>query len=114
MADVPGFISPFTSVTKSSPIPTEADTAVPAPPTMAPMVAPTSGAPSTRPARNPTTLQDVGRGRERLSVERERSIGVPHDHCDVIEYEVMLVPPQADDFVTDLIGPSHVVVPNGP
>jgi hypothetical protein len=29
--------------------------------------------------------QDVGHGRERLSVERERSVGVPHDHCHVIE-----------------------------
>src|SRR5882672_7315992 len=26
----------------------------------------------------------------------------------------MLVPTQADDFVADLIGPSHVVVPNCP
>ena len=42
--------------------------------------------------------QDVGRGRERLSVERERSVGMPHDHCNIVEYKVMLVPPQADDF----------------
>src|SRR6266481_7777187 len=58
MADVPGFISSFTSLTKSSPIPAEAKTATePAPPTMAPMVAPVIGAPSTKPAIKPTTLQ---------------------------------------------------------
>ena len=39
-ADVPGFISPFTSVMKSSSIPTEAERAVVVPPIAAPMVAP--------------------------------------------------------------------------
>src|SRR5262249_53394662 len=54
-ADVPGFISPCTSLTKSPLIPADVNVmAVPAPPTTAPIAAPTTGTPSTRPARNPT------------------------------------------------------------
>ena len=88
MADVPGFISSFTSLTKSSPIPAEAKTA--------------TGTSATHHGTNGRAdqwgadhqarqephhaqAQDVGHGRERLSVERERSVGVPHDHCHVIE-----------------------------
>jgi hypothetical protein len=73
MADVPGFISPRTSLTKSSPIPAEVKPmAVPAPPIMAPTVAPTSGTPSTRPAMKPTAEKprrlDAAGNCSRLSV----------------------------------------------
>src|SRR5262249_50507946 len=54
-ADVPGFITRSTSLTKPSPIPAHTTLmAVPAPPTIAPIAAPTNGRPSTRPARKPT------------------------------------------------------------
>src|SRR5439155_12712351 len=60
------------------------------------------------------TAQNVGRGRERLSFERERSVGVPHDHRHILENEVMLVPTQLGDFFSDLIGSPHVVVSDCP
>jgi len=34
-----------------------------------------------------------------LSVERERSVGVAHDHGDVLENEVVLAPPKAHELV---------------
>src|SRR4029450_1322578 len=58
--------------------------------------------------------KEVGCAREPLSVDGEGSVEVPHDHRQVIEEEVVLDPPQADDFVADLIGPPHVVVPHCP
>src|SRR5262249_56869241 len=62
--------------------------------------------------------QDVGDARERLSVERESSVGMAHDHRDVQEGEVRPgptpIPTQPGDLVSDLIGPLHVVVPDGP
>ena len=87
-ADVPGRMSLFTSVTKSSPIPVDINTvAEPADPTIAPIAAPTTGTPSTRPARKPTAEQPrmFGANREPLAVERERSIAMPYDHCHVLE-----------------------------
>src|SRR6266404_2632579 len=37
-----------------------------------------------------------------------------HDHGHVLEDEAVFDPPQAGDFVADLTGPSHVVVPDCP
>ena len=56
-ADVPGFISPSTSRTKSSLIPTELAATEPMPLTTAPTAAPASGAATTRPAMKPTAVQ---------------------------------------------------------
>jgi hypothetical protein len=55
--DVPGFIIASTSRTKSSPIPTRAARAVPAPPSSTPTAAPVSGAATTRPAMKPAAAQ---------------------------------------------------------
>src|SRR5882724_4671360 len=60
------------------------------------------------------TAQNVRGAREPFSVERERSVDVPHDHRHVVEDEVFLVPPQADDFVAHLIGAPNVVVRDCP
>src|SRR6267142_1070915 len=60
------------------------------------------------------TAQDVGGGRKPVSVEREGSVRVPHDHRHLVEDEGVRDPPQADDFVADLVGALHVVVPDCP
>src|SRR5262249_60774421 len=60
------------------------------------------------------TAENVGGDGERLSVERERSVRVPHHHRQIREDEEVLVPPQADDLVTDLMPPVHVVVADCP
>src|SRR5262245_9227989 len=39
---------------------------------------------------------------------------MPHDHRDILEDEIVLVPPETDDFFTDLIGPFDVVVADCP
>src|ERR1700675_53979 len=39
---------------------------------------------------------------------------MPHDHGHVLEDEAVFDPPQAGDFVADLTGTSHVVVPDCP
>src|SRR5262249_38703830 len=41
-------------------------------------------------------------------------VGVPNDHRDVLENEVRPVPAEPDDLLSDLGGPAHVVVPDGP
>src|SRR5262249_52099590 len=57
-AEVPGFIIPSTSRTKSPPIPTDAAaTPLPAAPSIAPTAAPASEAASTSPARKPTGVE---------------------------------------------------------
>ena len=104
MADVPGFISSFTSLTKSSPITTEAEMAVPA-------------------------LRRAAEGKDpqvafacRWALDRFAFRGTlltDFQDCTVVlldeqGVEQRRIAPQADDFVTDLIGPSHVVVPNCP
>src|SRR5262249_51567264 len=62
--------------------------------------------------------QDVGKARERLAVERETPVRVPHDHSNVLEDEGLRglagAPPQLSDLIADLVGPRHVVVPDGP
>ena len=115
-ADVPGFIRRSTSRTKSSSIPTVAETR-------------RAGAAHHRAdcrsgqrhaehepgeKTNECAPCDVGNGWECFSVERERSVGVPHDHGDVLENEVVLVPPKADDLVADGRGLRHVVVADCP
>ena len=39
---------------------------------------------------------------------------MPHDHRHVLENEVVLVPPQADDLVANLTGPLHAIIPDCP
>jgi hypothetical protein len=60
------------------------------------------------------TAEDIGGGRQRLSVQGERSIGMSHDDRYVREDEVGLVPPEPDDLVLDLNRPVHAVVADGP
>src|SRR4030095_12647812 len=36
---------------------------------------------------------DVGGGRKLFTVERKRSVGVPHGHCNIVEHEIILMPP---------------------
>jgi len=57
---------------------------------------------------------DVRGGGEPLAVDRERAIEMPHDHRHVLEDQTVLDPPEADDFLADLIGALHVVVPDSP
>jgi hypothetical protein len=47
----------------------------------------------------------------RRTISAPRSRELP-DSSDGQLWEILLVPSQVDDFVTDLIGPSHVVIPN--
>src|SRR4030095_2628033 len=42
-----------------------------------------------------TAAHDVGCGRELFTVERKRSVGVPHHHCNIVEHEIMLMPTYA-------------------
>ena len=116
-ADVPGFINASRFRTKSllTPAASIEPMIVPAPPSAAPIGAPVRGT-RTRPARKPTAVQPrrLGGDRERLSVERERSVGVPHHHRQIRKDEEVLVPPEADDLVADLMHPVHVVIADCP
>src|SRR5262249_27782178 len=62
--------------------------------------------------------QYVGQARERLSVQREGSVGMPDNHRQVQENQVLrgstATPPEPGDLLADLIGPHPVVVPDGP
>src|SRR5262252_1185101 len=58
--------------------------------------------------------ENVGGHGELPSVERERSVRVPHHHRQIREDEEVLVPPEADDLVADLIHPVHVVITDCP
>src|SRR5262249_55371842 len=58
--------------------------------------------------------QNVRRGRERLPLEREGPVGASHDDGEILAQEVMPIPAQPDDLVVNLVGPTHVVVPDGP
>src|SRR4051794_28535391 len=62
--------------------------------------------------------QDVRNAWERLSVDRERPVGMPYDHRNVLEVQgppdLAGAPPQSRDHLQSLIGPFHVVVSDGP
>src|SRR5215813_4956535 len=58
--------------------------------------------------------EKVGGHREPLSVERERSVRVPHHHRQIREDEEVFVPPEADDLIADLMHPVHVVIADCP
>src|SRR5262249_56130485 len=56
--------------------------------------------------------------REVVAGEGEGPVGVPDDHRDVREDEILCgstaTPSEVGDLVADLVGPRHVVVADGP
>src|SRR5262249_54930946 len=116
-ADVPGFINASTSRTKSGLMPAAViePIAVPAPPSAAPIVAPVRGTPRTRPARKPTAVQPRTLGAMgsclRSNVDDPSACRTTTARS---EDEEVLVPPEADDLVADLIHPVHVVITDCP
>src|SRR5262249_28460721 len=62
--------------------------------------------------------QDVGKAWERLAVERKSAIGTAHAYRNIPKQEVPSgptgAPPQLDNLIAALVGPRHVVVPDGP
>jgi hypothetical protein len=96
-ADVLGFIKVSTSLTKSSLIPAALiePMTVPSHPSAAPIVAPVRGTPRTGPrgSRRRYSRERRGDG-ERLSVDRERSVRVPHHDRQIREDEEVLVHPR--------------------
>src|SRR5208283_1552220 len=58
--------------------------------------------------------RDLGHDWERLSIQREGSVGVAHGYSDVPEDELELLPGEPDHLVPNLSGSPRVVEPNGP
>jgi hypothetical protein len=90
---------------------------VPTPPSTAPTVAPANGAASSE-EPNRTAAREVPDAGERLSVEREKAVGMAYDHRDLLEDHVIPrlidIPREIGDDVSNLVGPRRVVEPDRP